>query len=218
MAGLAQADIRRELRAYLGSVDMDEETPKTIMHALAHVFGVPYDTVKAHKAFVKAQIDEYLAEVDDDDDAAHTVPEEREEPPPKPVLKKAAKKKNPSAAVTDEPTEWDLRNKGKGGYAAEGYLSPGLAEFLGTQYMARAEVTATIWRCIKEKNLPCHKGKYTLDDALSRALQVSDQMHIQLVKLLHRLILKHPRCPLSEFCNSERRLTFVPWAEPSIET
>eukprot|EP00049_Salpingoeca_infusionum_P005784 m.96776 g.96776 ORF g.96776 m.96776 type:complete len:1290 (-) comp13084_c2_seq3:1386-5255(-) len=85
----------------------------------------------------------------------------------------SAKKSKPPQSQQEqgEMSELDQRNVGKTAFQYENQLSPELAEFLGVEFMSRANATKKLWEYIKEKDLPKKSGVYQLDETLQRILK-----------------------------------------------
>ncbi|TKV91199.1 hypothetical protein SEVIR_9G078600v4 [Setaria viridis] len=209
---VSDSELVERLQEVLRSSDLNTTTTAALRRRLEEEFGTD---LSHKKAFIREQVDLYLAEV-----AAKAEPEEpKEEEPeeaavpkeeePEPETEEGEGEEEEGEGEEDEDEEEededgdsggarkkqrsDKGNGGKkrgGGFTKLCSLSPALQEFVGASELARTEVVKKLWAYIREHNLQdqSNKRKILPDERLRKIFNVNSIDMFQMNKALTKHI------------------------------
>ncbi|CAN6281244.1 unnamed protein product [Urochloa humidicola] len=217
---VSDPELVERLQEVLRSSDLNTTTTAALRRRLEEDFGAD---LSHKKAFIREQVDLYLAEV-----AAKAEPEEVKEEEPEEVKEEepeeaAVPKEEEPEPETEEgegeeeeedeeedsggarkKQRSDKGNGGKkrgGGFTKLCSLSPALQEFVGASELARTEVVKKLWAYIREHSLQdqSNKRKILPDERLKKIFNVNSidmfQMNKALTKHIWPLNSEGPASP-----------------------
>ncbi|XP_066326696.1 upstream activation factor subunit spp27-like [Miscanthus floridulus] len=200
---VSDSELVERLQEVLRSSDLNTTTTAALRRRLEEDFGAD---LSHKKAFIREQVDLFLAEVAAKDEPEEPKEEEPEEAPvPKEEEPEAEAEEGEGVEEEEEEEEEDedgdssgSRKKQRGddgkkrggGFTKLCSLSPALQEFVGASELARTEVVKKLWAYIRENNLQDQNNRRKIlpDERLRKIFNVNSIDMFQMNKALTKHI------------------------------